>query len=147
MISTLWSPDPSYMASWTAADYGYGLSEPAQHLQQQAVETRQHFHEPLTYREPSIEERFRELSRLWHAETDYLSSTTALFMHPAYQGIIGMGPAVLPFLLRDLAATKSHWFWALRSISNENPVPVPDAGYVDRMTAAWLVWGIRNGYL
>lgn len=68
-------------------------------------------------------------------------------MHPAYQQIIGMGPEVVPLLLRDLAETESHWFWALRVITNDNPVPPEHRGRVDRMISAWLSWGMRNNLL
>ena len=39
---------------------------------------------------------FRELSERWRAETLYLSSTTEIATHPAYQRIIGLGPQVIP---------------------------------------------------
>lgn len=110
---------------------------------QQAAAARQHFQQPLSDRAPGVEEWFRALADQWHEETDYLSGT-AVFMHPAYQQIVGMGPAVLPLLLRDLAETESHWFWALRVITNENPVPPEHRGRVDRMISAWLSWGMRN---
>ncbi|CAN5277008.1 hypothetical protein BH24GEM2_BH24GEM2_10810 [soil metagenome] len=108
-----------------------------------ASEARQDFEQPLSYRAQGIHERFQALAEEWHEATDDLSGT-AVFMHPAYQQIIGMGPVVLPLLFRDLAETESHWFWALRVITNENPVPPEHRGRVDRMTSTWLSWGMRN---
>ena len=35
---------------------------------------------------------FRQLADQWKGETRYLSSTTAICTHPAYQRIIGLGP-------------------------------------------------------
>lgn len=94
-----------------------------------------------------LEERFRTLATTWHAETDHLSSTTERVLHPSYQQIIGLGPSAVPFLLRDLAETRSHWFWALRAITGEDPVNQDDAGNIRKMTEAWLEWGRRKGYL
>lgn len=48
-------------------------------------------------------------------------------MHPAYQQIIGMGPAVVPLLLNDLVRTRSHWFWALRAITGKTQFPMTPA--------------------
>ncbi len=72
-----------------------------------ASEARQDCEQPLSYRAQGIHERFQALAEEWHEATDDLSGT-AVFMHPAYQQIIGMGPVVLPLLFRDLAKTESH---------------------------------------
>jgi hypothetical protein len=92
-------------------------------------------------------ERFHALAERWREETQYHSSITALFMHPAYQEIIGLGPDALPLILEDLAATRSDWFWALRAISGENPVPAAERGQIGNMTERWLEWGHAHGYL
>lgn len=97
--------------------------------------------------EAELAASFHELAGRWRAETGDDSSIMRIVMHPAYQRIIGMGPAVVPLILDDLSRTESHWFWALQSITGENPVPPGASGYVDRMTAAWLDWGRRNGIL
>src|SRR5215213_466238 len=46
---------------------------------------------------------FEELALSWSSATAHLSSPTKLVEHSAYRQIIGLGPAVLPFILRDLA--------------------------------------------
>ena len=91
--------------------------------------------------------RFHRLAVQWRDETQLLSSTTGKAMHPAYQQIIGLGPEVLPLILKELSERPSHWFWALKSITGEDPVPPTDAGNVRRMAAAWLHWGREHGYL
>lgn len=91
--------------------------------------------------------RFHALANRWREETEFHSAISALYMHPAYQEIIGMGPDVLPLLLEDLAATRTDWFWALRSISRENPVPAEERGKINRMTERWLTWGHERGFL
>jgi hypothetical protein len=65
-------------------------------------------------------------------------------MHPAYQRIIGMGPVVLPLILREMQERGGHWFWALRAISEEDPVDAQDAGAIKKMTEAWLQFYSAN---
>jgi hypothetical protein len=86
-------------------------------------------------------QRFEQLARKWREETQWLSSTTDLAMHPAYQAIIGMGPDALPMILTELEANSGYWYWALKAISNEDPVPPSDRGAIKKMRAAWLRWG------
>lgn len=92
-------------------------------------------------------DRFRRLAQQWSTETRWVSSTTQLAMHPAYQGIIGMGRDVLPFILEELRSNSGQWYWALKAISNEDPVPPRDRGLVKRMDQAWLRWGERKGLI
>jgi hypothetical protein len=98
-------------------------------------------------REPNdaLQEAFSALAERWRTETGDSSSIMRIIMHPAYQRIIGMGPAAIPLILDDLARTESHWFWALQSITGENPIPHHARGYVDRMAEAWLEWGRQRG--
>ena len=64
-----------------------------------------------------------------------------LMEHPAYRQIVGLGPSVLPLLLRDLAENRRFWFPALNAITGENPVPDDAAGEIGRMIEAWIEWG------
>ncbi|HEX8692675.1 MAG TPA: hypothetical protein VF746_09665 [Longimicrobium sp.] len=93
----------------------------------------------------AVARRFRELVEVWQRETEHESSPTTLFMHSAYQQIIGLGPDVLPVLLNDLERTGRNWFWALRAITGENPVPSEERGELSRMIAHWLEWGRVRG--
>lgn len=97
--------------------------------------------------ESEIAVRFKTLAERWREDTHLASSVSGIFLHPAYQEIIGLGPAALPLILDDLARTRVDWFWALRAISGENPVPPEERGQIGRMTERWLEWGHRNGYL
>ncbi|MBI2060116.1 MAG: hypothetical protein HYT87_10125 [Nitrospirae bacterium] len=106
----------------------------------------EHYAEPITRKQNPIEQRFRTLASKWKAETKHLSFISAMAVHPAYQGIIGMGPAVVPYLLDELAREPDHWFWALRSITGVDPVPPSMRGRVREMAAAWLDWGKLQGY-
>lgn len=95
----------------------------------------------------SLRAKFEALADEWAEGTRFQSSPTEIAIHPAYQQIIGMGPAVLPFILDRLAHRTEHWFWALGAISGEDPVDPSDAGKVDAMAAAWLRWGRAKGLM
>ncbi|MGP8174149.1 MAG: hypothetical protein ACLP7O_06325 [Terracidiphilus sp.] len=92
-----------------------------------------------------IEAEFNELAEKWDLETSYLSSTPKRVLHDSYQSIMAMGPDVVPFLLRDLRDNRRSWFWALRHITQANPVPSEDQGNLDKMVDAWVAWGKREG--
>jgi hypothetical protein len=70
-----------------------------------------------------------------------------MVMHPAYQQIIGMGERVVPVLLRELERRPNHWFWALKAITRQDPVPDEARGDFDAMVGAWLRWGRTQGYI
>jgi hypothetical protein len=94
----------------------------------------------------TVEERFRRLEATWLAEVGYSSSSTMLRSHPAYQEIMSLGEAVVPFMLRDLEERPRLWVWALPRITGTDPVPAPDRGNIARMSEAWLRWGREHGY-
>lgn len=91
--------------------------------------------------EDSLQQAFQTLAEQWRREAMMLSSSTEKVLHPAYQRIIGLGPTAIPLILRELEQNGSHWFWALRSLTGENPVTPEDAGQVRKMKDAWLAWG------
>lgn len=97
--------------------------------------------------ENPVERVFEALANKWRHETSHISSTTKLIMHPSYQSIIGMGPTVVPLLLRRLQQRPEHWFWALSAITRHNPVKPEDAGSISKMTEAWLEWGRQRGQI
>ena len=92
-----------------------------------------------------LEAEFDRLVKQWRKETAVYSSLTRKVMHPAYQRIIGMGPAVLPLVLQELERKPAHWFWALHAISGEDPAS-PDADF-ETAASAWLQWGRDKGLL
>jgi hypothetical protein len=93
----------------------------------------------------SMEAKFRRLAAVWTAETAYVSSTSDLIAHPAFQEIVGMGPAVIPLLLREMERGRSHWHRALRRITGVDPVPPEDRGNLVKTAEAWLRWGKEQG--
>ena len=105
-----------------------------------------HYTSPLS-QPGSILRRFKNLSRTWQEETMLSSSLQEVALHPAYQEIIGMGEKAIPLILEELKYKPGHWFWALRSITGENPVPPENQGNFPAMTENWVEWGVKNGYL
>jgi hypothetical protein len=105
--------------------------------------------EPRTEVPPAtlLEQKFRRLVKQWREETLFISSSTEKMLHPSYQRIIGMGPAVIPLILREMQERGGHWFWALRAITEEDPVDPHDGGHIKKMTEAWLQWGKQNHLL
>lgn len=101
----------------------------------------------LSTNRESIEPEFNDLVMQWKSERTATSSTTVIAMHPAYQRIIGMGKAALPLILRELDRELDHWFWALRAISGEDPIPFEHRGKMKQMAIDWLEWGRVKGYV
>jgi len=89
--------------------------------------------------------RFDQLVRAWKQDTRYSSSLSKIVMHPSYQAIIGMGPAVLPLIFAELQHSGGHWFWALHAITQAHPAHEGDT--YDAAVRAWLAWGRARGYV
>jgi hypothetical protein len=99
-------------------------------------------------RRSNIQQQFTQLADTWQQETAHQSNMTKRAMHPAYQRIVGMGPAVVPFILeRFRKGALEQWFWALTAITGENPITEDIAGNMEKMAKAWVQGGIANGYL
>jgi len=56
-----------------------------------------------------VEQKFIRLRDEWKAQRGHESSTMKVLMIPAYQQIIGMRPAAIPYLLRELPANLFSW--------------------------------------
>ena len=99
--------------------------------------------------DPSVdnrtENRFNDLAEKWASETAHHSLMSSIVLHKGYQEIIGLGRDALPLILRRLSTEPNHWFWALRAISGEDPVPADDVGNFDAMRKAWLQWARDRG--
>lgn len=93
-----------------------------------------------------LRRRFHQLAGEWKQATLLISSGTEMLLHPAYQQIIGMGRDAVPLLVAELRRDPDHWFWALKSITGEEPVAEADRGNLARMTEAWLKWAEQRGY-
>jgi hypothetical protein len=96
--------------------------------------------------DPALESRFRELAGKWRAETDHLSSMSAMIGNANYQAIIALGNKIVPILLRELRTEPDYWFAALQQLTGANPVAVEHRGKLKQMAEDWLNWGRKNGY-
>lgn len=95
--------------------------------------------------QPNLSEsRFDLLANMWRTETTTMSLEHDVVLHPAYQEIIGMGAVALPYIFRELEERPALWFWALRAITNENPISSSQEGDVEAMRKSWLVWAHKN---
>lgn len=94
-----------------------------------------------------LRRRFERYADEWRARTAHLSVLSQRVMHPSYQRIIGLGPEALPLIIERLVVQPDHWFWALSSISGEDPARPEDAGRFDAMRKAWIDWGRKRGLL
>ena len=92
-----------------------------------------------------IAKEFRKLARDWRNATMLLSSPREMALHPSYQRIIALGAPVLPLVINELRVKGGHWFWALRFLANENPVPQESRGNVPEMKRLWLQWWDEKG--
>lgn len=97
-----------------------------------------------------IANRFNALASQWKLERGISSSLSKIALCPAYQKIIGLGPDAVPLILQQVKDEGDHpdfWFWALESITHENPVREDDIGNFRAMAKAWLEWGRSHGKL
>jgi hypothetical protein len=89
------------------------------------------------------EATFEHLRQEWHKERGATSSITDMSMCPSYQRIIAMGPTVVPTILQQLELEGDEpdmWFWALRVLTNADPITDEDRGDIVKMADAWLKW-------
>jgi hypothetical protein len=103
--------------------------------------------EPKIGREVNVAERFHRLAAEWKEQSRFLSNSAQMAMLRPYQQIIGMGPVVVPLKLDELRREPDQWFWALESITEQNPVSPEAMGKVRLMAQAWVEWGKRQGMI
>jgi hypothetical protein len=96
---------------------------------------------PLQLTDAELRRQFDANLRRWKDETAAISSTTQRSLHPAYQRIIGMGPRAVPLMLEELKVSPTWLFWALKAITNVDPVPPQSQGKLKEMAQAWIAWG------
>jgi len=88
--------------------------------------------------------RFHNLRLQWENDIQFLSSTNEICMHPAYQQMIGMGKEAIPLIIEELSIKPNHWFWALKAITGQDPVPISKRGRIKEMTKEWVTWWSKN---
>ncbi len=94
-------------------------------------------------------DKFQDLVRQWRIQRGATSSITEMAMLPAYQKIIGMGKDAIPLIIKQLKSEgdePDQWFWALRAITDVNPVSPENQGNSLKMAEAWLRWAAEESY-
>ncbi len=124
-----------------------GVCDDSQEVKRRLEAFAEEYLRPISQQLARPELKFLRLKEEWENDTAHLSSITEISMHHAYQQIIGMGPGVIPYILRAMLHAPDHWFWALKSITTEDPVPPEDRGNMRKMTQAWLDWGHRQKHI
>jgi hypothetical protein len=87
---------------------------------------------------------FDKYNESWQEETMFSSDTNEIVNNSYYKKIIGLGTDALVFILEDLKKNENHWFHALSSITNANPVKEAHRGIVPKMKNDWLDWAEKN---
>jgi len=139
-----WDPapdDPHVHHHYVAAAHVSNAWQPRQ------APTRQiHLVSARLSRQAELARQFNELADAWERETRAESFAHRRSMHPAYQRIIGLGPAGVSLVLERMRWRQSgHWFWALNALTGEDPA----AGLTKPRAAreAWIRWGIEHGHI
>lgn len=131
--------------SWTEDSVAVGKD--SQLIKRHYEDLFTHYFKPISRQWTNPVLRFHNLKEEWENDTAFFSSITEIAMHTAYQQIIGMGPIAIPFILIEMQKRSGHWFWALKSITGEDPVPPESRGIINEMAKAWINWGINQRYL
>ena len=126
-------------------DPAKGFGEEAEKVNEEWIEAYSHFTLPISRAE--LAQKFERLAATWEYNNALMSSAEKMILLPEYQEIIGMGQAVVPFILEELKRKPNYWFWALKAITGEDPVNPSDRGNLQKMTNAWLKWGEGEGYI
>ena len=91
-----------------------------------------------------IKKIFKDNIKRWIEETLTLSSVTDIVLNNNYQRIVGLGPAALPLIFKELKKGKGYWFWALAAITGYEPSC--EEGNFAAYRITWLKWGKEHGY-
>lgn len=83
---------------------------------------------------------FELLVQKWKNETKFYSFSKDIHHSEYYQEIIKIGKSALPYIFSELEKEPAHWFYALKKITNENPVKPKNKGNIQQMTNDWLQW-------
>jgi len=92
-----------------------------------------------------IQTLFHELHMAWTSETACESNVRAIIGNTEYRQIIGLGPPVVPLIIRELVREPNHWHTALNAITRADPVPPEHAGDLDAIARDWARWARLQG--
>lgn len=136
-------PEHSY-EHWDPEVYTFETDESATSVSLAALSMRRSL---IACEDSRLRHEFDALRHEWKAGTKFTSSMSDMILNFAYQRIIGLGSSVVPLIIEELTNNPDHWFWALRAITGEDPVPESSAGNLRKMTQAWLQWARERGII
>ncbi len=132
-----WKGDHCFVESTVDRPHWETIEPPQHNLFHWGIDARERVARPRSNR-IRVEVAFEDLADQWESETVFESVVARKALHPAYQRIIGMGPTVVPLILRRLRREPAQWFWALTAITGQDPALGEDT--IEGATAAWLAW-------
>lgn len=98
-----------------------------------------------------IEKKFQELTDRWKNETKGFSLAASKINNTNYLTIIGLGVTfpdkITKLILKDLKQSSSYWHYALKKITNANPVPKEFSANATKTRDFWLQWAYENDKL
>jgi hypothetical protein len=101
--------------------------------------------EPTSGKVFVVEDRFLELAKNWKKETAMFSVIRDKMIDSNYLEIIGLGRTfkepILKLILKDLEKREEFWHYALKTISDVNPVPKGMVNNLSVVRECWLQWG------
>jgi hypothetical protein len=93
-------------------------------------------------------EYFSELVSAWKAETCILSAPDDIRSSIHLKQIMDMGREIaVPMIIRQLQIEGDnpyHWWWPLRTLVGENPVPVELRRDITQASRSWIDWGRKR---
>jgi hypothetical protein len=97
--------------------------------------------------DPELEQKFNRLAEQWRQKTMFMSRAADITADFTYYQIVGLGPAIIPLILRQVQGGEGHWFLALRALTGDDPVKAEEAGHLAKMAQSWIEWGKRRGLI
>ena len=88
---------------------------------------------------------FKGLAAQWQQATQHLSVLAKRYQYPSYITMLNMGPAIVPFILKELQRAPDRWLDALERLTGANPAK--DAVTFEDAVNHWIKWGKTNKYI
>lgn len=92
----------------------------------------------------TIEQKFEALSSEWKKFNG--GRSVIEYNHAAFMQIVGMGPDVIPILLRRLHEGDGDWIVAMKYVTGQRVTTPEMRGNFRAIRDAWLRWGLENGF-
>jgi hypothetical protein len=94
-----------------------------------------------------VKKSFDLYNSVWKNETLFSSSISEIVNNSAYRAIIDLGKRALPYIFEDLKTSDNHWFYALESVTGQNPIRESHRGILPLMKQDWIQWAIENNII